>query len=1024
MSGSNNSPPGQGFPGQGFPGRGQHPPSYPPAPRGFHHHHYQQHPPRVPHTHHSGPNPCLPNAAFFARQPPDSFATPFPAGYPAPRPYGYAAHPPTQLQRQHPLPHHGYHPVPGAQPHPAGHGYTPPAATQKNHYKQNHQVQQRRQHSQELVVAAAAPNQSKHNQAMQLPWQPHPPPSHCRCPPTNPAWEESKGNSFQQQTNRKATKETRGLEAPLDQNESWNLYYAQLTKFRRDNGHCVVPASIPGDKKFANWARTQRTQWKEGTMKPHRREKLEALDFDCEDTKWNAFFDKLQKFKADNNNGKYVPTKKENQTLRHWADTQRKRMRNLKPEWKQKMFQHFDRTPEIETAKRGASELRGRAKGTGEAGTTTDQNAALGEKNMGNEELTSATASNAASERYTTAKSTGVPATTTTDENAALCVKNSDKELTSATASSEEEAAVTIQEDVGAQAGGEDSQGPSANNATINNPVATKDKQNYPSPVCQEQNQATSRTGAINKTDCPGCTGRSRAKKFQNQQSVAAAVAWMQAYDKKQKKQPKKGNTKKGNKKRKRGGRDKATANNNTCKQKPTMVETYVNTLCQYIEYADNESDDSTNDNNASTNDTESTGTSNTELLCDGCANHWNDLLKTHFEDRKKEFADPLNVSKHEFKVLGIDECDMLDLADLLQIDCQKHGGGIVATTKGANVKYFYFGKTDGKKSWKDHDALQELENATNAIEKMGNLIASKLPLGIKGYRQDPAMLYTKKTDTQGAHRDQRGFCDLYTHDRGLGDGETCLPSDRSKRETKLLPWIWHCPLTPEGMELNYWPGGCDPEDPPIRIHIPYGASLLARIDAIHGGGLGRPGNRRLHIAFWPFSTAIREAGEKLGLPPKVIDFRKKCGRADVGYSGRGLDVLNNRLGDPKAHGRPNEISLYSDVGGPNLCRKVGPVILGQRGYLQGMRDNMIFGADFQGKWARKWNHWEQKKGDEADRKLAAAAATTTKTATTTTRTTTDKPKGPIGEKSTRSATGEQRTQPSRGSKKRRIYGP
>lgn len=152
--------------------------------------------------------------------------------------------------------------------------------------------------------------------------------------------------------------------------------------------------------------------------------------------------------------------------------------------------------------------------------------------------------------------------------------------------------------------------------------------------------------------------------------------------------------------------------------------------------------------------------------------------------------------------------------------------------------KFFYLAaKTPLGNCWEENKTI-----AAIGIDDFRSLIkaaTSSLPLKSDGYQADPAFLLTMLEYPQPPHRDMQGY----------DNGEDWLHH--------FCPFILHLPLCEEGMYLNVWEEPNNKNVAPLRIHIPFGTYLLLRVDVVHGGVFGSPGNVRLHIAFRPLKTAI-----------------------------------------------------------------------------------------------------------------------------------------------------------------------
>ena len=60
---------------------------------------------------------------------------------------------------------------------------------------------------------------------------------------------------------------------------SWNALFEALAEFKREHGHCDVPARWHGNPRLAQWVVAQRHLMKEGALSRSRAERLESLGF-------------------------------------------------------------------------------------------------------------------------------------------------------------------------------------------------------------------------------------------------------------------------------------------------------------------------------------------------------------------------------------------------------------------------------------------------------------------------------------------------------------------------------------------------------------------------------------------------------------------------------------------------------------------------------------------------------------------------------------------------------------------------
>ena len=244
--------------------------------------------------------------------------------------------------------------------------------------------------------------------------------------------------------------------------------------------------------------------------------------------------------------------------------------------------------------------------------------------------------------------------------------------------------------------------------------------------------------------------------------------------------------------------------------------------------------------------------------------------------------------------------------------------------------KFMYLG--DNQISWK-RNSIFEREGVEGAdiLEQFAKCVAAALPLGRDGYRMDPGFVMTLHELCQNPHRDFKGHSKLE-----LLAGEEHLVG--------CLSSVLHLPLCEEGMQLNIWPEDKKGEKP-IRIDIPFGTFLVARVDVVHGGVFGSSGNVRLHIAYEALETAIESEIKTLMDGGHVISEElqakyKRLGATEAGHKTRELDHLTNDCQDyyepqsTKDHGAkinivPPEESYTEQLlkNYPHLEKSLAPIV-------------------------------------------------------------------------------------------------
>lgn len=325
--------------------------------------------------------------------------------------------------------------------------------------------------------------------------------------------------------------------------------------------------------------------------------------------------------------------------------------------------------------------------------------------------------------------------------------------------------------------------------------------------------------------------------------------------------------------------------------------------------------------------------------LCENCKSHLASAKEFHVQQREQKLVDPWNrmvFPNPVFRVGGVSEEFMsyfLSLKYRLTASKarMKDFGRIPATGGQGKFQYLVGDKSVSERRWQWQDCklLQNAPLETRAIEQFALAhVATQLPLGIEGYRIDPGFVMTHKAVVQGPHRDFTGYESLYNEMYEGLKGELQEPNF-SKSETAFLPWVLHCPLCKEGMELNYWPE-TRKNQPPVRIHIPFGTFLLSRVDAVHGGIFGSQGNIRLHIAYTPLAEAIAIKGKELQMAatddrPSESDIQRHMdlGATESGHHQRKLDLLKDDIGE------------YRDPKGVDDCERGYPIAFEEPTYAQ-----------------------------------------------------------------------------------------
>ena len=304
-----------------------------------------------------------------------------------------------------------------------------------------------------------------------------------------------------------------------------------------------------------------------------------------------------------------------------------------------------------------------------------------------------------------------------------------------------------------------------------------------------------------------------------------------------------------------------------------------------------------------------------TKTLCSTCKPPWEAAAAAFCHHREQGLVDPFHPEMFPaamFQMGGVPVETMKHLISLKQSLIGNNPAGMrrfgkLNYTDKNNGKFFYFvGDKSSMVHWTKDKLLTKYSSSQSRealIHFAEDFVQSLLPLGKEGYRADPGFVMTQKADVQAPHRDYKKYHDLYDNDEKKDDesnSKLALGDKRNitKSETKFLPWVLHLPLVEEGMWLNYWPDALRAQ-PPVRLHIPFGTYLLLRVDAVHGGIFGEPGNLRLHVAFSPLETTIHKKGlEWKASDPTLTDAivmkHEKCGAPEAGIETRELDKLRD----------------------------------------------------------------------------------------------------------------------------------
>jgi len=120
------------------------------------------------------------------------------------------------------------------------------------------------------------------------------------------------------------------------QAENWTEKFEELLRFRKENGHCLVPNSHPENPSLAQWTKRQRYQYK--LKKDMKRstitdERVRALDeagfvWDSHKAVWSERLEELKEFKKDHRHCNVPSRYKPNHQLAIWVKRQRRQWKN------------------------------------------------------------------------------------------------------------------------------------------------------------------------------------------------------------------------------------------------------------------------------------------------------------------------------------------------------------------------------------------------------------------------------------------------------------------------------------------------------------------------------------------------------------------------------------------------------------------------------------------------------------------------------------------------------------------------
>jgi len=157
---------------------------------------------------------------------------------------------------------------------------------------------------------------------------------HCRVPrhhsdfPNLGAWLTRQRIAFTKSelsSDRIARLRSLGVEWNIE-NAFWERNFEALKDFKKENGHCRVPATfVVGDLKLGNWLRNQRSAFSKGKLSIDRITRLETIGVEWSPfaSTWDKFFECLKDFKKQYGHVRVPKSSKTYPQLASWVSWQR-----------------------------------------------------------------------------------------------------------------------------------------------------------------------------------------------------------------------------------------------------------------------------------------------------------------------------------------------------------------------------------------------------------------------------------------------------------------------------------------------------------------------------------------------------------------------------------------------------------------------------------------------------------------------------------------------------------------------------
>jgi Helicase associated domain len=144
----------------------------------------------------------------------------------------------------------------------------------------------------------------------------------------------SEEDSFTQDQPRKRKRNTLNSSKKFRpyQAEKWQERFEELLKFRKDEGHCLVPHTYPSNPALARWVKRQRYQYKllqEGKPSSITHDRIKILEdigfvWDSHEAAWHERLSELMEFKSKRNSCLVPSNYPEQPQLATWVKCQRR----------------------------------------------------------------------------------------------------------------------------------------------------------------------------------------------------------------------------------------------------------------------------------------------------------------------------------------------------------------------------------------------------------------------------------------------------------------------------------------------------------------------------------------------------------------------------------------------------------------------------------------------------------------------------------------------------------------------------